>query len=324
MQAADRRRFNGPEGARPLRFTKASSLDRVCPDLHSMNRTESIHADEHLCLTAQTQANDAASSSRQDGRTPSQIRPICEHTYISRETFALKFGLELIQICTHFTVMQTGLVSDAAGSVYIETGRTKVICAVHGPKPTAPSVAFSPKARLNVEVKFAPFSSGVRRFAPGKDTESLTLSSAVHQAILPSLLLETLPKSQIDLFLTILESDGNDDDISAGITAASVALAQAGIPMRGLVVATSAALLARSPTQAFLDPTLAEARKAVGFATIACLPALGTITNIATTGAFPLVVLEEVLQTLETAFKICGQLHGVAKQALLDDSNEEA
>ncbi|SGY99109.1 BQ5605_C034g11267 [Microbotryum silenes-dioicae] len=322
MQTADRRRFNGPEGARPPRFNKTASLD---------------------------QANDAASTWRQDGRTPSQIRPI---------------------------FMQTGLVSDASGSVYIETGRTKVICAVHGPKPTAPSVAFSPRARLNVEVKFAPFSSGIRRFAPGKvrtelvdaeqilstranidtlpsltqDTESLTLSSAVHQAIIPSLLLEALPKSQIDLFLTILESDGNDDDIAAqvskksGITAASVALAKAGIPMRGLVVATSAvskppsssqpipelliqptlyiaqALLSRCPTQAFFDPALAEARNSIAFATIACLPALGTITSLTTTGSFPMIVLEE---TLETAVKICGQLHGVAKQALLDDSNED-
>ncbi|KDE06091.1 hypothetical protein MVLG_03510 [Microbotryum lychnidis-dioicae p1A1 Lamole] len=264
MQTADRRRFNGPEGARPPRFNKTASL-----------------------------ANDAASTWRQDGRTPSQIRPI---------------------------FMQTGLVSDASGSVYIETGRTKVICAVHGPKPTAPSVAFSPRARLNVEVKFAPFSSGIRRFAPGKDTESLTLSSAVHQAIIPSLLLEALPKSQIDLFLTILESDGNDDDIAAGITAASVALAKAGIPMRGLVVATSAALLSRCPTQAFFDPALAEARNSIAFATIACLPALGTITSLTTTGSFPMIVLEE---TLETAVKICGQLHGVAKQALLDDSNED-
>ncbi|SCZ90298.1 BZ3500_MvSof-1268-A1-R1_Chr9g10782 [Microbotryum saponariae] len=325
MQAADRRRFNGPEGARPPHFNKTASLN---------------------------QAHDAASTWRPDGRTPSQIRPLCEPTSPGAPNLFQNSGLKI-----GFTVMQTGLVSDASGSVYIETGRTKVICAVHGPKPTAPSVAFSPRARLSVEVKFAPFSSGVRRFAPGKvrtelvnaeqiilstraninnplslaqDTESLTLSSAVHQAILPSLLLETLPKSQIDLFLTILESDGNDDDIAAqvfnktsprsGITAASVALAKAGIPMRGLVVATSAALLSRCPTQAFFDPALAEARNSIAFATIACLPALGTITSLTTTGSFPMIVLEE---TLETAVKICGQLHGVAKQALLDDSNEE-
>lgn len=38
----------------------------------------------------------------------------------------------------------------------------------YGPKPTPPSAPFSPKARLQVEVKFAPFASGSRRFVPGK------------------------------------------------------------------------------------------------------------------------------------------------------------
>ena len=103
----------------------------------------------------------------------------------------------------------------------------------YGPKPTALSSAFNPKAKLNVEVKFAPFSSGVRRFVPGKvrvaripfeseklissvaqDTEAATLAATLHQSILPSIMLETMPKSQIDLFVTILESDGWDGDVS--------------------------------------------------------------------------------------------------------------
>ncbi|GJN91335.1 hypothetical protein Rhopal_004356-T1 [Rhodotorula paludigena] len=98
--------------------------------------------------------------------------------------------------------LSPGLVTEAAGSAYVEAGRTKVLCAVYGPKPTPPSAPFNAKARLNVEVKFAPFASGVRRFVPGK------------QSLVPSLLLETMPKSQIDLFVTVLESDGWDGDLS--------------------------------------------------------------------------------------------------------------
>lgn len=52
-----------------------------------------------------------------------------------------------------------------------------------------------------------------------QDTESPSLSTALQQALLPSLILDALPKSQIDLFLTILESDGSDDDISACVLA---------------------------------------------------------------------------------------------------------
>lgn len=105
----------------------------------------------------------------------------------------------------------------------------------YGPKPTPPSAPFNPKARLNVEIKFAPFASGVRRYVPGKasagesrakrvectadakseqDTEATGLAAVLQQSLLPSLLLDTLPKSQIDLFVTVLESDGWDNDLS--------------------------------------------------------------------------------------------------------------
>lgn len=36
----------------------------------------------------------------------------------------------------------------------------------------------------------------------------------LQQSLVPALILETLPKSQIDLFVTILESDGWDGDVS--------------------------------------------------------------------------------------------------------------
>lgn len=48
-----------------------------------------------------------------------------------------------------------------------------------------------------------------------QDTEALSLSLTLQQSLLPSLILDALPKSQIDLFVTILESDGSDSDISA-------------------------------------------------------------------------------------------------------------
>ncbi|ORY55749.1 mRNA transport regulator 3 [Leucosporidium creatinivorum] len=230
-------------------------------------------------------AKPSSSSSRLDGRAPEQVRPI---------------------------FLQTGLVGEASGSAYIETGRTKLICAVYGPKPTPPSAPFNAKARLNVEVKFAPFSSGVRRFTPGKDTESASLSATLQQSLLPSLILEALPKSQIDLFLTILESDGSDADISAGVTAASVALAEAGVQMYGLVVGCCAAFVPSSPLP-LLDPTRAEAKTATAFASLACMPALGTITNVGVSGV---VSVEQLDETLQKVVQACGQIHGVAKGAL--------
>ncbi|BGP17079.1 3'-5'-exoribonuclease [Rhodosporidiobolus nylandii] len=283
MQAADRRRFTAPEGAAPLRWADAaSSTSTSSPSLAGG-------------LTAD--------GSREDGRQAGQVRP-------------------------------PGLVTEAAGSAYIEAGRTKLLCAVYGPKPTPPSAPFNAKARLNVEVKFAPFASGVRRFVPGKDTEATALANTLHQSLLPSLLLELLPKSQIDLFVTVLESDGWDGDLSLGVTAASVALAEAGIAMKGLVTGCAAALLPSSssssapsapsvpssqPPLILLDPTRSEVRSASAFLSFACLPALGTVTNLRVNGAVKQEVLGEATQK---AFEVCGALHGVARQALVASAEQ--
>ncbi|GAA5852942.1 hypothetical protein JCM8547_004743 [Rhodosporidiobolus lusitaniae] len=225
-------------------------------------------------------------------------------------------GREALQVRPVF--LQPGLVTEAAGSAYIEAGRTKLLCAVYGPKPTAPSAAFNAKAKLNVEVKFAPFASGVRRFVPGKDTEATALASLLHQSLLPSLLLDLLPKSQIDLFVTVLESDGWDGDLSLGVTAASVALAEAGIAMKGLVVGCSAALLpspssSSSTPTILLDPSRSEVKSASAFLSFACLPALGTVSSLRVSGVVGQAVLWEVTSK---AFEVCGLLHGVAKDAL--------
>ncbi|GAA5821721.1 hypothetical protein JCM3770_007237, partial [Rhodotorula araucariae] len=164
------------------------------------------------------------------------------------------------------------------------------------------------------------------------DTEATALAAALQQALLPAVLAEQLPKSQIDLFVTVLESDGWDGDVSIGTTAASVALAEAGIPLRGLVTSCSAALLPSPSSRplapsasdppppsppaatALLDPTRAEARSAHAFVTLACVPALGTTTSVRVSGVVDPAALAE---TLASMYGVCGLLHGVAKDALL-------
>ena len=66
---------------------------------------------------------------------------------------------------------------------------------------------------------------------------------AIHQAILPSVRIETLPKATVDIFITIIEADGIEGCIASGSIAASAALIDAGIEVFGLVVSTSAVSL---------------------------------------------------------------------------------
>ena len=64
------------------------------------------------------------------------------------------------------------------------------------------------------------------------------LSSLIHQSLLPSLRLLLLPKSQIDLHVTVLEAGDTLEAVtSAGVIAGGAALADGGVEMWGLAVA---------------------------------------------------------------------------------------
>jgi len=58
--------------------------------------------------------------------------------------------------------LKPGLITQANGSAYIETENTKIACAVYGPRQSK-GTAYNEKGRLNVDVKFAPFSCKRRR-----------------------------------------------------------------------------------------------------------------------------------------------------------------
>ena len=63
------------------------------------------------------------------------------------------------------------------------------------------------------------------------------------EALAPSIRLDLLPKSNIDVYISVLENDGTASCLAAAITCASVAVADAGIEMLDLVAACSAVIL---------------------------------------------------------------------------------
>ncbi|KAF5380932.1 hypothetical protein D9615_003980 [Tricholomella constricta] len=171
--------------------------------------------------------------------------------------------------------LQSGLIDQANGSAYVETERTKLACAVYGPRQSKNS-AYNEKGKLNVEVKFTPFSCERRR-APMRDAEDRSLAFAIQQALVPSVRLELLPKSTIDIFLTVIEADGIEGCVASGIVAASTALADAGIEMIGLVMSCAASVVGQ---ETWLDPTEEEVRFAQGTLVLSCMPALSSVTSV--------------------------------------------
>ncbi|KAF8755517.1 Ribosomal protein S5 domain 2-like protein [Rhizoctonia solani] len=192
--------------------------------------------------------------------------------------------------------LQLGLVSQANGSAYIETEKTKVAVAVYGPREIKAGSTYTENGRLKVEVKFSPFSCKRRR-APIRDAESPTLASQIHQSLLPAVRLELFPKSQLDVYVHILEVDGIESCVGAAATAASAALADAGIDMLGLAVSCTAAIN-RSVTgyaELLLDPNGQEADAAR-------------------------VHPDEVIQCMDVCTKQCEDIHFVVAQSLLESA----
>ncbi|KAG7092486.1 hypothetical protein E1B28_008838 [Marasmius oreades] len=211
--------------------------------------------------------------------------------------------------------LQPGLISQANGSAYIETERTKLACAVYGPRQSK-NTSYSEKGRLNVEVKFTPFSCTMRK-TPIRDAEDRSLAVAIHQALLSSIRLELLPKSAIDIFIMIIEADGIEGCVASGAIAASTALAVAGIEMLGLVTSCSACIVGN---EIWLDPTEEEAQNSEGTLVLSCMPAIGSITSIWQNGKMG---TEQALSCLGSCEDRCIEIHSVVAQALLEHTQND-
>lgn len=127
---------------------------------------------------------------------------------------------------------------------------------------------------------------------------------AIHQALISSVRLETFPKATIDIFITIVETDGMEGCVAAGSIAASTALAHAGIEIIGLVISCAAVsnwslhfyvyvsqrIFAKAITdgEVWLDPTDEEAFSSNGTLVLSCMPALQTVTSVWQTGRMEL------------------------------------
>ena len=83
----------------------------------------------------------------------------------------------------------------------------------------------------------APFSVPERK-SPAPSRREVELSKVIKESLEPALFLELYPRTGVDVFVEVLQADGGTR--CAAITAAALAIADAGVPMRDLVVACAA------------------------------------------------------------------------------------
>ena len=131
--------------------------------------------------------------------------------------------------------MAVGVLKNADGSAYVEQGNTKILAAVYGPRSIHPRhLAYPDRARVRCRYHMAPFSVEVRK-SPAPSRREIELSKVIREALSHAIFLEQFPATAIDVFIEVLEADGSTRCV--GINAASLALADAGIPMKDLVAA---------------------------------------------------------------------------------------
>ena len=134
--------------------------------------------------------------------------------------------------------MQVGILKRADGSAYVEQGSNKVIAAVYGPRECLPRHTQNPlKAKLTYRYNMAPFSVS-DRIRPGPNRRGTEISKVSREALEKVVFTEYFPKTSIDVFVEILQADAGTRCVA--LTAASLALADAGIPMRSLISSCSA------------------------------------------------------------------------------------
>ncbi|MQL90108.1 hypothetical protein Taro_022692 [Colocasia esculenta] len=187
---------------------------------------------------------------------------------------------------------ELGAVSRADGSAIFEMGNTKVIAAVYGPKEIEnKGQQISKQAVVRCEYSMANFSTGDRTRRPKGDRRSTEISLVIRQTMEACILTHLMPRSQIDIHVQVLQADGGAR--SACINAATLALADAGIPMRDLVTSCSAGYLNSTP---LLDLNYLEDSAGGPDVTVGLLAKLDKVTLLQMDAKLPMDIFENVMQ----------------------------
>ncbi|KAI9223857.1 mRNA transport regulator 3 [Blastocladiella britannica] len=236
----------------------------------------------------------------------------------------------------------TGVIPAADGSALAEQEKTKVICAVYGPRPDR-KLSDPDQGRLSVDFRFAPFSQRQRRGFIKSAVEK-EYSKLIHSALMPAIRLESFPKASMDVHIMVMEEDGVHAAIAAGISAASLALADAGIELYDLVTGSAAGFLSAhdddmDDVTVTMDMTAQEESHAKGTLLLAYMSSRRQVTQMIQSGVIPSDAEERgvdycidaaaethTLMTERLASAASAQLSAVAKGMgmMVVDSDDEA
>ncbi len=211
--------------------------------------------------------------------------------------------------------IEAGVLHRAEGSCYLEWGGNKVMVAVYGPREAIPRHTQNPlRAIVTARYNMAAFSVDDRK-RPGPDRRSREISKVISEALENVILVEKFPRATIDVNIEVLDAEAGTR--CAGLTAAAVALVDAGIPMKDIPVACAAGKI---EDQIVLDLGKDEDNYGSADLPIAISPRTGQILLLQMDGH---LTQEEFDKALDLAIKGCHIISDLQKKAILEKYQSE-
>jgi exosome complex component RRP41 len=208
---------------------------------------------------------------------------------------------------------KVGVVPSADGSAIFQQGKTIAIASVFGPKKMHPQHQQNPsKGQLRCEYNMISFSVD-DRIRPGKNRRAMEISEITKWALEPVVLLEKYPNQVVDIHINIIQADAGTR--CAGINAAALALAHAGIPMKEMVSSISVGKLDKTLV---VDLTKEEEdfEEGEGPTDIPIsMTHSGKVTHMQLDGK---IGVEQLQQSVDMARKACEKVYEFQKKALKD------
>ncbi len=212
--------------------------------------------------------------------------------------------------------IKAGVLHRAEGSCYLEWGGNKVMVAVYGPREAIPRHTQNPlRAIVTARYNMAAFSVEDRK-RPGPDRRSREISKVISEALESVILVEKFPRATIDVNIEVLDAEAGTR--CAGLTAAAVALVDAGIPMKDIPVACAAGKI---NDQIVLDLGKDEDNYGSADLPIAISPRTGEILLLQMDGH---LTQEEFDKAFDFALKGCHIISDLQKKAILEKYQSEA
>ncbi|MBU2503656.1 MAG: exosome complex exonuclease Rrp41 [Nanoarchaeota archaeon] len=211
---------------------------------------------------------------------------------------------------------KVGVVPNADGSAMFSFGNTVAIAAVYGPGKMHPQHSQNPESgTLRCNYNMLSFSVS-DRIRPGPSRRSTEISKITGWALEPVLMIKRYPSMVIDVHIHIIQADASTR--CAGINAAALALAHAGIPMNGMVSSVSIGKLDKQLV-VDVDKNEEDWEEGEGATDIPItMTQDGKITHIQLDGKIDDVQLKEAIELARKATK---EIYEVQKKALKESVN---